>query len=42
MIVVDTNTIAYFWIKGAYTKYAKNLLRKDSEWDSSFFVAFGV
>ncbi len=36
MIVVDTNTIAYFWIKGTYTKFAENLLAKDSEWITPF------
>lgn len=36
MIVVDTNTIAYFWIRGIYTKFAENLLKKDSEWIAPF------
>lgn len=36
MIVVDTNVIAYFWIKGASTKFAENLLKKDSNWIAPF------
>ena len=32
MIVADTNSIAYFWIKGSYTKFAEKLLKKDSDW----------
>ena len=36
MIVVDTNVIAYFWIQGEYTKFAENLLKKDSNWIAPF------
>ncbi|MBN1993548.1 MAG: type II toxin-antitoxin system VapC family toxin [Anaerolineae bacterium] len=32
MIVVDTNTIAYFFIPGEHTEQARAVLRKDSEW----------
>ena len=32
MIVVDTNVIAYLFIKGDYTPKAKKLLKTDSEW----------
>ena len=34
MIVVDTNVIAYLFIKGDYTTSAEKLLRIDSEWIS--------
>lgn len=32
MIVVDTNIIAYFWLNGEFTEYAKRLFQKDSNW----------
>ncbi len=32
MIVVDTNVIAYFFVPGENSKFAKSLLRKDSDW----------
>ncbi|TVM01673.1 MAG: VapC toxin family PIN domain ribonuclease [Candidatus Brocadia sp. WS118] len=32
MIVVDTNVIAYLFIKGNYTPNAKRLLHNDSTW----------
>ncbi len=35
MIVVDTNVIAYLFIKGSYSKTAEKLLKTDSEWISS-------
>ncbi len=35
MIVVDTNVIAYLFIKGNYSEFAERLLRIDSEWISS-------
>ena len=35
MIVVDTNVIAYLFIKGDHTELAENLLRIDSEWIST-------
>lgn len=34
MIVVDTNVIAYLFIKGDYTSSAEKLLKLDSEWIS--------
>ena len=34
MIVVDTNVIAYLFIKGEYSEFAETLLRIDSEWIS--------
>ena len=34
MIVVDTNVIAYLFIKGEYTEFAEKLLRLDPEWIS--------
>ncbi len=37
MIVVDTNVIAYLFIKGDYSEYAENLLKIDSEWISPPF-----
>ncbi len=36
MIVVDAHVIAYFWIQGEYTKFAENLLKKDSNWIAPF------
>ena len=36
MIVVDTNVLAYFWMQGEYTKYAKSLYKSDDEWISPF------
>ena len=35
MIVVDTNVLAYLFIKGDYTKFAENLLKMDPEWIST-------
>jgi predicted nucleic acid-binding protein len=35
VIVVDTNVLAYLFIKGEYTEFAEKLLRMDSEWISS-------
>lgn len=35
MIVVDTNVIAYLFIKGSSSKSAEKLLKTDSEWISS-------
>ena len=35
MIVVDTNVLAYLFIKGEYTEFAENLLTMDPEWISS-------
>ena len=35
MIVVDTNVLAYLFIKGEYTEFAENLLKMDPEWISS-------
>ncbi len=35
MIVVDTNVIAYLFIKGEYSEFAERLLKIDSEWISS-------
>ena len=32
MIVVDTNVIAYLFIKGDYTNQTKKLLKTDHEW----------
>lgn len=32
MIAVNTNVIAYLFIKGDYTQSAENLLKLDSEW----------
>lgn len=32
MIVVDTNVLAYFWLRGEHTEKAKNLYLKDNEW----------
>jgi predicted nucleic acid-binding protein len=32
VIIADTNTIAYLLIVGERTPYAKNALRKDSDW----------
>ena len=32
MIVVDTNIIVYFWIKGEFTSLAEKLLRLDPDW----------
>lgn len=32
MIVVDTNVIAYLFIKGDFTHHAKKLLRQDQDW----------
>jgi predicted nucleic acid-binding protein len=32
MIVVDTNVIAYLFIKGERTKQARTILKKDAEW----------
>ena len=32
MIVVDTNVIAYLFIRGERTEQAKSILKKDSEW----------
>ena len=34
MIVVDTNVIAYLFIKGEYSEFAEHLLKIDSEWIS--------
>ncbi len=34
MIVVDTNVIAYLFIKGDYSEFAEKLLKIDSEWIS--------
>lgn len=36
MIVVDTNTIAYFWINGTFSKSAENLFMKDPDWIAPF------
>ena len=36
MIVVDTNVIAYLFIKGEKTESAKSLLLYDSEWIAPF------
>jgi len=36
VIVVDTNVLAYFWMQGEYTKYAKSLYKSDNEWISPF------
>lgn len=33
---MDTNTIAYFWIRGTYTKFAVNLLKQDPNWIAPF------
>ena len=35
MIVVDTNVIAYLFIKGDHSEFAENLLKIDSEWLST-------
>jgi len=35
VIVVDTNVIAYLFIKGEYSEFAERLLKVDSEWISS-------
>jgi predicted nucleic acid-binding protein len=35
VIVVDTNVIAYLFIKGDYTAFAEKLLKSDPEWISS-------
>ena len=35
MIVVDTNSLAYLFIKGEYTELAENLLNIDPEWIST-------
>lgn len=35
MIVVDTNVIAYLFIKGDYTEFAENLLKMDPDWIST-------
>jgi predicted nucleic acid-binding protein len=35
VIVVDTNILAYLFIKGDYTKFAENLLKMDPEWIST-------
>jgi len=32
LIVVDTNVIAYLWMKGEYTENAKRLLKSDPDW----------
>lgn len=32
MIVVDTNVLAYFWLRGEHTAAAEAVLRKDPEW----------
>ena len=34
MIVVDTNVIAYLFIKGEYSNFSEKLLKTDSEWIS--------
>ncbi|MFC2129833.1 type II toxin-antitoxin system VapC family toxin [Bacteroidota bacterium] len=34
MIVVDTNVIAYLFIKGEYSKQAKKVIELDSDWIS--------
>jgi predicted nucleic acid-binding protein len=34
VIVVDTNVIAYLFIKGEYSEFAEKLLKIDSEWIS--------
>ena len=34
MIVVDTNVIAYLFIKGEYSKFSEQLLKADCEWIS--------
>lgn len=36
MIVVDTNTIAYLFIKGEHTDKAKKLYIQDSDWITAF------
>ncbi len=36
MIVVDTNVIAYFWMPGDFTKHAKSLFSKNSNWAVPF------
>ena len=32
MIVVDTNVIAYLFLKGEYNQNAEKLLKSDSDW----------
>jgi len=32
MIVVDTDVIAYLWLKGEFTENAKRLLKSDPDW----------
>lgn len=34
MIVVDTNVIAYLWMKGEFTANAKRLLKSDPDWQA--------
>lgn len=34
MIVVDTNVIAYLFLKGVHTEQAKVVLRKDPDWSA--------
>lgn len=36
MIVVDTNIIAYLWLKGERTSSVKKLLKKDADWKVPF------
>ncbi len=35
MIVVDSNVLAYFWIRGEMTPLAEAAFRKDSDWAST-------
>jgi predicted nucleic acid-binding protein len=35
VIVVDTNVLAYLFIKGDYTNFAEKLLKMDPEWIST-------
>lgn len=32
MIAVDTNVVAYLYLRSNYTKYAETLLQRDPEW----------
>jgi predicted nucleic acid-binding protein len=40
MVAIDTNVLAYLFLSGAHTPYARALLEQDPDWHSEAFMMF--